>query len=292
MAELDLSIKDAGGTTQTVALYADGSGKNHPFPMISGDDGAVILGAKSDAVWDGSAASPTWTALYKYFGTKIEAVRALLAGTLTVAAHALTAGSAIIGKVGIDQTTPGTTDSVTVATGQGAGATIGATSGAAVITDANGTLQQYLRGIVKLLITGGTIILGAGANVIGAVTQSGTWTVQPGNTANTTAWKVDGSAVTQPTKETRSSTGTQTNVASSATDVTILASNANRVGGSVYNDSTAILYLLAGSGTSSTTNYSLQLAANDYFEIPAHYTGVLKGIWASATGNARVTEFT
>lgn len=31
-----------------------------------------------------------------------------------------------------------------------------------------------------------------------AVTQSGTFTVQPGNTANTTAWKVDGSAVTQP----------------------------------------------------------------------------------------------
>jgi hypothetical protein len=30
------------------------------------------------------------------------------------------------------------------------------------------------------------------------VAQSGTWTVQPGNTANTTAWKVDGSAVTQP----------------------------------------------------------------------------------------------
>lgn len=28
--------------------------------------------------------------------------------------------------------------------------------------------------------------------------QNGTWTVQPGNTANTTAWKVDGSAVTQP----------------------------------------------------------------------------------------------
>lgn len=31
-----------------------------------------------------------------------------------------------------------------------------------------------------------------------AVSQSGIWTVQPGNTANTTAWKVDGSAVTQP----------------------------------------------------------------------------------------------
>lgn len=35
------------------------------------------------------------------------------------------------------------------------------------------------------------------AGIIG-VSQSGTWTVQPGNTANTTAWKVDGSAVTQP----------------------------------------------------------------------------------------------
>lgn len=31
-----------------------------------------------------------------------------------------------------------------------------------------------------------------------AVTQSGTWTVQPGNTANTTAWKVDASSVPVP----------------------------------------------------------------------------------------------
>ena len=45
-----------------------------------------------------------------------------------------------------------------------------------------------------------TIISGyleSGSTTI-AATQSGTWTVQPGNTANTTAWKVDGSAVTQP----------------------------------------------------------------------------------------------
>lgn len=39
-----------------------------------------------------------------------------------------------------------------------------------------------------------------------AVTQSGTWTVQPGNTANTTAWKVDGSAVTQPVSGTVAAT--------------------------------------------------------------------------------------
>lgn len=46
-------------------------------------------------------------------------------------------------------------------------ATLGATTGAAVITDANGTIQQYLRGIVKLLITSGTVILGAGTAAIG-----------------------------------------------------------------------------------------------------------------------------
>ena len=65
----------------------------------------------------------------------------------------LAAGSAIIGKVGIDQTTDGTTNAVNVKTTSGAGATIGATDGAAVITDANGTLQQYLRGLVKLIVS-------------------------------------------------------------------------------------------------------------------------------------------
>jgi len=37
---------------------------------------------------------------------------------------------------------------------------------------------------------------GPGSTV--TATQSGTWTVQPGNTPNSTAWKVDGSGVTQP----------------------------------------------------------------------------------------------
>jgi hypothetical protein len=41
-----------------------------------------------------------------------------------------------------------------------------------------------------------------------AATQSGTFTVQPGNTANTTAWKVDGSAVTQPVSGTVSANAT------------------------------------------------------------------------------------
>ena len=48
--------------------------------------------------------------------------------------------------------------------------------------------------------------------------QSGTWTVQPGNTANTTAWKVDGSAVTQPVSGTvTANAGTNLNTSALAT---------------------------------------------------------------------------
>jgi hypothetical protein len=52
-------------------------------------------------------------------------------------------------------------------------AVLGTTSGAAVITDSAGTIQQYLRGLIKLATTAGsflvTTVLAAGSNVIGKV---------------------------------------------------------------------------------------------------------------------------
>lgn len=114
--------------------------------------------------------------------------------------------------------------------------------------------------------------------------QSGTWTIQPGNTANTTAWLV---------KEQRSSTATLSNVASSASSVTLLSSNANRLNATIFNDSTQVLYVKFGA-TASATSYTVQIAANGYYELPVSniYTGIIDGIWASANGNARVTELT
>lgn len=91
--------------------------------------------------------------------------------------------------------------------------------------------------------------------------------------------------------EVRSSTGTQTSVAGSAASVTILAANANRRGASIYNDSTAILYIRM-QATASTSNFSVKLFPEDFYEVPFGYTGIIDGIWASATGNARVTEYT
>lgn len=166
----------------------------------------------------------------------------------------------------------------TLASDDPAVATLGATTGAAVITDANGTIQQYLRGLIKQWIAG-TLVLGTSSNVIGHVVA---------DTGSTTA--VTGNVSVKPAACT---TGTQSIVASSATDVTILASNAARLGGSVYNDSaSATLYLLLANATSSTTVYSTQLPPNAYFEIPFGYTQVLKGIWSAAVGNARVMEYT
>lgn len=73
----------------------------------------------------------------------------------------------------------------------------------------NGTPAGTEYGIVVRNVPSGTQTISGSVSVSnfpatqpisGTVTanQGGTWTVQPGNTANTTAWKVDGSAVTQP----------------------------------------------------------------------------------------------
>lgn len=130
--------------------------------------------------------------------------------------------------------------------------------------------------------------LPTGANTIGKADQG---------VGGASAWKVDGSAVTQPisiaatvvTKETRASTPTQASVAASASSVTILAANANRLGATVYNDSTVNLFLKLGA-TASATSFTVKIAAAGYYEVPFNYTGIIDGIWDSATGSARITE--
>jgi hypothetical protein len=76
------------------------------------------------------------------------------------------------------------------------------------------------------------------------------------------------------------------------TNTTILAANAARFGASVYNESTAVLFLLLGAGTESATVYTLQMAAGSYYETPFGFTGIIKGHWAAANGSARVVEYT
>lgn len=91
-------------------------------------------------------------------------------------------------------------------------------------------------------------------------------------------------------------TGTISSVSGAATSTTLLASNANRKGATIYNDSTAILYVALASVTASTTVYTAQVPAYGYYELPVNdggvYTGIIVGIWAAAAGAARITELT
>lgn len=84
---------------------------------------------------------------------------------------------------------------------------------------------------------------------------------------------------------------TLANVSGSATSVTLFASNGQAERRFVYNDSTATLYLKYGA-TASATSFTVLIPAGGYFEapMPMRYTGVVDGIWTSATGTARCTE--
>lgn len=90
---------------------------------------------------------------------------------------------------------------------------------------------------------------------------------------------------------TRPTTATLANVASSATNVTLFAAASSTNSRTVYNDSTAVLYLKYGA-TASTTSYTVQVAAGGYYEFPQPtYAGQVDGIWASANGFARLTSW-
>jgi len=91
-------------------------------------------------------------------------------------------------------------------------------------------------------------------------------------------------------QQTTYSTSSVTSVAGSASSVQLLASTAGRRGAYFYNDSTAIAYLKLGT-TASTSSFTVALVANSFYELPYPcYTGRIDCIWASATGNMRITE--
>ena len=86
----------------------------------------------------------------------------------------------------------------------------------------------------------------------------------------------------------RGSASAVTQVASSATNVTLKAANVNRIKLVIANDSTAVLYVKEGA-SASATSYSYRLAQNESVIID-DYTGIVDGLWASANGFAYVTE--
>lgn len=120
-----------------------------------------------------------------------------------------------------------------------------------------------------------------------AATQSGTWTVQPGNTPNTTAWKVDGSAVTQPVSGTiTANAGTNLNTSALALDTSVnglLLSQGSSTSG--QKGTLAVGAVTTGAPTYTTTQTSpLSLTTAGALRVDA--SGSTQPVSGTVTANA------
>lgn len=165
---------------------------------------------------------------------------------------------------------------------------IGVPTGTAVDTDADGTLQQYARGVAKNIgaKTTASALSAGGSGFLGwlsdCVTQLKALSGLIGVKAASASLSVVGATV---------SAATISRVASSASSVQLLASNASRTRVIVHNESTAVLRMKFGT-TASATDYTYLLNPGETFESPVMpvYTGRIDGIWAAANGAAQITE--
>ena len=181
------------------------------------------------------------------------------------------------------------------------------TSGTAAITILPSTFPAVYTPSVGSVTIGSLPASTNTLEVVGDVAQDAAVAGNPvltgdrASTAIPTAMSADGDSVYQwadrngarVIKNRPSATATLTNVASSATPVSLLASNTSRLGAIIFNDSTQVLYVKFGA-TASATSFTYKLNAGDTLELMQFpiYTGAIDGIWASANGNARITELT
>lgn len=93
-----------------------------------------------------------------------------------------------------------------------------------------------------------------------------------------------------PVSDYPNQTAALTIVAASTSSVTLLVNgHPSRKGVTIVNDSTSALYVKFGTAASNTS-YTVLMAANAYYEVPFNYSGIISGVWTTATGNARITN--
>lgn len=159
--------------------------------------------------------------------------------------------------------------------------------------DANPVSRNYQVAVAPHVFNGSTFDRVRGANA--AANATGTGLVGAGNLGyDGTNWQrlKTSTAGELQTNQAGATTSAVTSVAGSATSVSLLAANAARKQATVYNESTANLYLKLGA-TASITSYTVKITAGGYYELPrSGYTGAVDGIWDAANGNARITELT
>lgn len=92
--------------------------------------------------------------------------------------------------------------------------------------------------------------------------------------------KISGSFSAAPTT---ASTSTFTSVAENASNVTVLAANANRLGAVLNNMSNSACYLKYGA-TASSTSFTKRLQPGESHTVLGNYIGKIDAIWDSAPG--------
>lgn len=117
-----------------------------------------------------------------------------------------------------------------------------------------------------------------------AATQSGTWTMQPGNTANTTPWLFSSRVALTASSPTAATVGT-----SSAQAV---ASNANRKGLILVNTSANIIYLAFGATAVVGSGLTLSAGAGFIMDAFCFTTAAVNAIASGASSNLAIQEFT
>ncbi len=167
---------------------------------------------------------------------------------------------------------------------------------ASLQTDVNGRLLTTANSTLQSGSTT-TVTQATGTN-LHAVVDSGTITANAG-TGNFTVTQATASNLNATVTPAAAPTASATlaSVSGSASSVTLLAAGAAINGWSICNESSAILYMAKTSTAASATAYSLAFpaagtVATCFVETqPGMYGGQINGIWASATGAARVTSW-
>jgi len=163
---------------------------------------------------------------------------------------------------------------------------IGFTLPPVVLLDANGVEMAVSNGVAIPANTQALLIAGTdGANARFA-------TVKAPSTAAVAADPALVVALSPNDRSLVAAAAALTNVASSATTVSLLAANTNRRGVIIFNDSNQSLYVKYGA-TASTTSFTYLMTPKSTWEmILPIFQGAIDGIWASANGSARITELT
>lgn len=283
-----LLVSTEGNVAQVMGMFAhDAAGAaGGAQPLLVG--GYASAAAPTSVSADGDAVD-AWYLRNGAAATVLTAAGALIGGDATngidvdvTRLSALVAGTAVIGKVGIDQTTPGTTNAVSAVLTAGSAAVgklaanDGVDIGDVTVNNAtgSGTATAALR--VELPTNGTGVIATVGA--VTAITNA-----LPAGTNNVG----DVDIVTLPNV----STATLSNVADAASSAQLLASNSSRKGCVIWNDSTEDLFIKYGT-TASLTDCVHKIPADAQWTMVAPiYTGRIDGIWRNnASGSARITE--